>query len=38
MEQRKDGGIYKGTKDEVIEELKKETMIKYNIIDPSTET
>jgi hypothetical protein len=33
----KDGGIYKGTKDEAIEEFKKEIFIKYNGIDPSSE-
>ena len=35
--EEKDGGIYKGTKDEAIEEFKKEMFIKYNRIDPSPE-
>jgi hypothetical protein len=35
--EEKDGGSYKGTKDEVIVEFKKEMFIKYNIIDPSPE-
>jgi len=33
--EEKDGGIYKGTKDEAIEEFKKEMFIKYNRVDPS---
>ena len=32
--EEKDGGINKGTKDEAIEEFKKEMYIKYNRIDP----
>ena len=35
--EEKDGGIYKGTKDEAIVEFKKEMFIKYNRIDPSPE-
>ena len=33
----KDGRIYKGTKDEAIEEFKKEMFIKYNRVNPSPE-
>ena len=33
--EEKDGGIYKGTKDEAIAEFKKEMFIKYNRVDPS---
>jgi hypothetical protein len=35
--EEKDGGSYKGTKDEAIVEFKKEMFIKYNRIDPSPE-
>ena len=35
--EEKNGGSYKSTKDEAIEEFKKEMIIKYNRIDPSPE-
>ncbi len=32
--EEKDTGIYKGTKDEAIQEFKKEMFMKYNRVDP----